>query len=615
MNSLNTHNALDEAADIFHEFFRDLDLVPSDILAGLILLRKEQKVARKLRTLHKSDSIEEYLCEYPVSDQSLFLNLTNQVELDVYHDQMYYCNYAIASYGPLFYYIYNPLTGVCKMTQSCMCGHNGCCLSNQSSHYPLTYGDHCFNCKTNVVQLSLDDSGYIQDTEIVYISWNNDVYQQPFFVAIDHNKRSVVLTIRGTLSELDALTDAVASPISIPVEGNDGTWKGHKGIVSCASYIQAKLVEDEILSQVFHSSCKSVNYKFILVGHSLGAGVAAILSIMLHPTYPQLECYCYAPPGGLLSFSAMESSKVYIQTAVLGNDVVIRTGLPQLEVLRNKITNLLKKTQLPKYRIILGNIFHCGKDSSADLSQHIEMSNITEKFNETGEGSNSAEKLYPPGKILHVIYRKQEDQSSWFNSRKESVEYYALHADNANHFNEIIVSGNMISHHFPQELLKALEKVQSYRTKTSDKYSQAATLESHAPLIPTRINNLHVTDQRLWDEGPSCSTNETNQNFSSNTQQSTFAHSSVHNTDNETFASNDHVMQQQEQVDPVLLEFDDQNNEKETLDVKYFRSQSMPPHHKQQVDEETFFRARFEPNLIPKPPRSHSFQFSHKVQQ
>ena len=39
-------NSFTEVAKLFTEFFRDLDVVPSDIVAGLVLLRKYQKLRR-----------------------------------------------------------------------------------------------------------------------------------------------------------------------------------------------------------------------------------------------------------------------------------------------------------------------------------------------------------------------------------------------------------------------------------------------------------------------------------------------------------------------------------------------------------------------------------------
>lgn len=44
----------------------------------------------------------------------------------------------------------------------------------------------------------------------------------------------------------------------------------------------------------------TMHYGLVIVGHSLGAGTAAILSFLLRPQYPTLHCYSYSPPGGLL---------------------------------------------------------------------------------------------------------------------------------------------------------------------------------------------------------------------------------------------------------------------------------------------------------------------------
>ena len=46
----------------------------------------------------------------------------------------------------------------------------------------------------------------------------------------------------------------------------------------------------------------SEKYELVLVGHSLGAGTAAILAILLQQEYTDLHCYSYSPPGGLLRY-------------------------------------------------------------------------------------------------------------------------------------------------------------------------------------------------------------------------------------------------------------------------------------------------------------------------
>lgn len=47
------------------------------------------------------------------------------------------------------------------------------------------------------------------------------------------------------------------------------------------------------------------SYRLILVGHSLGAGTAAILAILLRPYYPDLFCYAFSPPGATLRYTVL----------------------------------------------------------------------------------------------------------------------------------------------------------------------------------------------------------------------------------------------------------------------------------------------------------------------
>ena len=42
-------------------------------------------------------------------------------------------------------------------------------------------------------------------------------------------------------------------------------------------------------------------YQLILTGHSLGAGTATLLAMLLRPQFTNLHCFAYSPPGGLLS--------------------------------------------------------------------------------------------------------------------------------------------------------------------------------------------------------------------------------------------------------------------------------------------------------------------------
>lgn len=93
-----------------------------------------------------------------------------------------------------------------------------------------------------------------------------------------------------------------------------------------------------------------------LVGHSLGAGTAAILAILMRQEYPDLVCFSFAPPGGLLSMPAQQHTQEFITSVVYGKDVVPRLGLRQMESLRADLINAIKRSVDPKVRILSSHV-------------------------------------------------------------------------------------------------------------------------------------------------------------------------------------------------------------------------------------------------------------------
>lgn len=61
----------------------------------------------------------------------------------------------------------------------------------------------------------------------------------------------------------------------------------------------------------------------VLVGHSLGAGIAAVLSLCLHKRFPN-RCYAYDPPGQTLSPKLSELVAPFVTTLVMGDDCIPR---------------------------------------------------------------------------------------------------------------------------------------------------------------------------------------------------------------------------------------------------------------------------------------------------
>jgi sn1-specific diacylglycerol lipase len=63
-----------------------------------------------------------------------------------------------------------------------------------------------------------------------------------------------------------------------------------------ASLILKKIKNLNLLGREF-AKPEFRHYRLVVTGHSLGAGVASVLSVILKRDYPDLVCYAFSPPG------------------------------------------------------------------------------------------------------------------------------------------------------------------------------------------------------------------------------------------------------------------------------------------------------------------------------
>lgn len=151
------------------------------------------------------------------------------------------------------------------------------------------------------------------------------------------------------------ITDLNAEHEILPTLPPNENWFGHKGMVSSASYIRTKLLQRRILERAYEElkardDSQKGQFPIVVVGHSLGAGTAAILSILLRQAYNNVVCFAFAPPGGLLSEAAAEYSKDFVISIVLGKDIVPRMGLHQMEKLRFDLIRAIKDCGMAKWK-------------------------------------------------------------------------------------------------------------------------------------------------------------------------------------------------------------------------------------------------------------------------
>ncbi|RYH15727.1 hypothetical protein EON65_31270 [archaeon] len=63
------------------------------------------------------------------------------------------------------------------------------------------------------------------------------------------------------------------------------------------------------LTLFLHVSQERGEYSLILTGHSLGAGVAVLLALLLKDAFPSLRCFAYGAPGALTDILTARGSQ------------------------------------------------------------------------------------------------------------------------------------------------------------------------------------------------------------------------------------------------------------------------------------------------------------------
>ncbi|XP_077407579.1 diacylglycerol lipase-beta isoform X2 [Vanacampus margaritifer] len=431
--------AFSSISQLVSGFFSDTDLVPSDIAAGLALLHQEQD---KMERSRDPDVTIDHSPSSPIEE-----DLESELEKAVHH-----MHFAAAAYGWPLYIYSNLLTGPCKLS--------GDCCRSRAVEYDIVGGDH-LGCHFSSI---LQSTG-LHYRDFIHVSFHNQIYEIPFFVALDHKRESILVAVRGTLSLKDVLTDLSAECENLPIDGVTGACYAHKGISQAASYIYRKLVNDGILNQAFSIAPE---YKLVIAGHSLGAGAAAVLAILLRNSFPTLKCYAFSPPGGLL-----------------------RLSLPNMEDLKRKILKIVSNCNKPKYRILMQGCWYelFGGDPD-DFPSEME-NRREEELNQPllGEESllirNSSSyqslasddspvhtvphmPLFLPGRVLHII----EDGPT----RRSCISQVRYRAEWLNEmaFRSILISPRMLVDHMPDNVLRALKSL------TSDKpYSLCPSSSNH----------------------------------------------------------------------------------------------------------------------------------------
>ncbi|KAL2631922.1 hypothetical protein R1flu_016608 [Riccia fluitans] len=196
-------------------------------------------------------------------------------------------------------------------------------------HY-LKWSKAAYQEKTQLVAAELE----MEEKDIVKHNMVAAFGQPSYFIGLDHSKKAVVLSVRGTHSAVDVLTDLK------PHGETFGDGYAHSGMLNSAKWLQETTVES--LKVLMEQN----SYKLVVTGHSLGAGAASLLTMLLRKTDENgltalgvppdsIKCWAYACPPCVDKTTAMQAK--FIRTIVHQDDIVARISPAALEDLRTEI--------------------------------------------------------------------------------------------------------------------------------------------------------------------------------------------------------------------------------------------------------------------------------------
>ena len=509
-------------ADLFHsEGF--LDVLPSDIMAGFVLLRHVQKAQenemvarqggrgvdveddRQRRILTQeleegtaapattaataAHAAEATTAHSRVRFQSGHylvknaLNRDNPEDRKVLEEGTHFEAYALALYTWMMYvYAKTPCMGFPALAARRAFRMPPGPRSHVHGDIGAVLGDNSFRAHEAGLWEWLKDR---EGCELAYATFVNSVYERPYAIFVDHKWQCVVLSIRGTLSLEDLVNDAHAEPGPLDEMGKawgfpgEGEY-GHVGMANAADCIAKDLYRHQILQRLIlrgrtdsppadaHTPLtkSSKGYALRVVGHSLGAGAAVFLSLMLRRDFPDLRCLAYCTPGGLLSSGLAEYCKPFTITFVLGRDLVPRLTLDAVRGLRDDILRLLARCRANK-NTVLRSIME--KDSRAAVerllypAQEVPPSEFLTELRAYEEQMRQVDRrmaqvrMVPGGRIVHFVKSHQVPREGHCTSGAKQC-YTPVWADPES-FSEIYVSSTMALEHFPHVLLAHMQDV------------------------------------------------------------------------------------------------------------------------------------------------------------
>jgi pimeloyl-ACP methyl ester carboxylesterase len=241
------------------------------------------------------------------------------------------------------------------------------------------------------------------------------------YVAISKERKLAVIGVKGTSTFEDLLTDMCGQAVSHELEGpfvpgGPTEIRCHEGVILASR----RLADD--LTTLLEEFILPRGYSVLLTGHSLGAGVACLCSLILRSRFPSLlndsdgtilKVLAFASPP-VLDYDAALASKPFVTVIVNNSDMIPRSSLSNLLVTAEFIKSVGKKLEekglTPKDLKSTAAFMQMLK---GDDEMFMDVEEIREEMNAINDRTElrDPDHLYCPGRVIQMYDLWSKDGS------------------------------------------------------------------------------------------------------------------------------------------------------------------------------------------------------------
>jgi hypothetical protein len=256
------------------------------------------------------------------------------------------------------------------------------------------------------LQALLRRTGTLEE-DVIAAEWESRTHRPGYFIVRDQSKQKIVLCVRGTWTPHDILTDLgctaedfeVRSPTKYLWNTSSKRLRAHHGMLESARALLR--VVEPILEKELESN---PNFSLVLVGHSMGGGVAALLGTLLESTFPKLVVYAYGAPC-VAPIDTRPTGDANIISIINEGDPFCCLSLGHVADLSVGLSHLCEDSEL-RTDILIHTEGRIDEMDRCDLEW-------CSKTLQTLRLRMTAEKLFPPGRIL-LLAKSSHDQEDEF---------------------------------------------------------------------------------------------------------------------------------------------------------------------------------------------------------